>query len=57
MSTRFHANDHQLALEIPKFKIVGYRRCDGCLYEELGMFFHKCCDEFKIYNGANALSY
>ena len=36
MDNWFQANDHQLSLRIPKFKKVGYRRCDGCLQENLG---------------------
>ena len=48
MSAKFHANDHQLPLKIPKFKKISYRTCDGCLHEELGMLFHKWCGEFKI---------
>ena len=55
MSNWLQANDHLLPLEIPKSKKVSSRRCDGCLHEEFGMLSHKCCGEFRIYNGANAL--
>ena len=57
MSTWFQANDHQLSLEIPNFNKVGYRRCEGCLQEELGVLSHMCCGGFKIYDGANALKF
>ena len=55
MNNWFHASDHQLSLKIAKFKKVSYRRCDECLYEELGMLFYNSCGEFKFYNGANIL--
>ena len=38
MNNYFHTNDYQLLLKLKK---VGYRRCDGCLYEELGMLSYK----------------
>ena len=48
MNNWFQANNHQLSLEIVKFKKVDYMRCHGCLHEELGMLFHMCCGEFRI---------
>ena len=33
VNNRFQANNHQLPLEVVKFKKVGYGRCDGCLPE------------------------
>ena len=55
MNKWFQANDCQFLFEIVKFRKVGYRRCDGCLYKELRMLSHKCCDESRIYNRANIL--
>ena len=55
MNNRFQTNNHRLPFEIAKFKKVGYRRCDGCLHEKLGMLSHKCYGEFRIHNGVNIL--
>ena len=57
MSNYFQANDHQLSLEIPNFNKVGYRRCEGCSQEELGVLTHMCCGDFRIYDGANVLKF
>ena len=40
MNNWFQSNNHQLPLEIAKFKMIGNKRCDGYLHEELGILFH-----------------
>ena len=55
MNKRFQANDHQLAFEIVKFEIVGFRKCGGCLRQMEDMAYritvcYGCCASPYVMN-------